>query len=361
MNVLIIRANPRKEGHTQRLTDLFVEGLKEGKAKVQEIHLSEQVINYCVGCYNCWLVTPGECIYDDDMPRIMDIFTHSDIVVFSTPLYIYNISAYLKTFLDRLLPYMKNEHLVSPTGNIRNAIRAPEHWPKKMAYILVGAFRGLEPFEGARKSLELFADGLCLPLCGELIRPESYLLPFTYLKPKTIQNVKASFKKAGYELATQGHVSKTTMKMVSAPLSATIEHFIEDSNIYWQEAQSLGKNAKNPDYVTGLVVRNPRILISEMIRHIDPKATARLKASIQFDFPDKGLHFYIEIEKGKCRCEERSVDACDLKITVTSDVWAQIFLREINARDALMKKQIELKGDKRLFTHLDKYFPLPCD
>ena len=36
MNVLILRANPRKIGHTQRLTDLFIEGLKEGKAKVNE-------------------------------------------------------------------------------------------------------------------------------------------------------------------------------------------------------------------------------------------------------------------------------------------------------------------------------------
>ena len=361
MNVLILRANPRKNGHTQKLTDLFIEGLKEGKAEVTEIDLGTKNINTCQGCYHCWLVTPGECIHDDDMASIMDVFTHSDIVVFSTPLYIYNVSACLKVFLERLLPYMKNEHLAVGSGNIRNAIRKPDEWPQKMAYILVGAFRGLETFEGARKTLELFSEGLQLPLCGGLVRPESYLLPFTYLKPKTVRTVLAAFKTAGYELATQGRISQAAMNNAGAPLSDTIEHFIEDSNIYWQEAQALGAQAKDPNYVTDAVIRNPNILVSEMARHIDPQATARLKASIQFDFTDKDKHFTIKIDQGSCTLEETITDACDLRITTSSETWAQIFLREINARNALSEKKIMIEGDKLLFARLDKYFPLPFD
>ena len=45
MKVAIIRANPRKNGHTQKLTDLFIEGLKQGKAEVTEIDLKSKKIN----------------------------------------------------------------------------------------------------------------------------------------------------------------------------------------------------------------------------------------------------------------------------------------------------------------------------
>lgn len=361
MKVVIIRANPRKNGHTQKLTDLFIKGLEQGKAEVNQVDITKKTIKQCHGCYNCWLVTPGKCIHDDDMASVMKLFTASDIVIFSTPLYIYSVSGYLKVFFDRLLPYMKNEHLPAGSENIRNAIRNPKQWPKKMAYILVGAFRGFIPFEGARKTLELFSEGLQLPLSGGLIRPESYLLPFTYLKPKTIRAVTSSFEKAGFELATQGEISNTTIKKAGSPLSENIEHFLDDSNIYWEEAQANGPKAMDTDYVNNLVVRNPRILITEMVRHIDPRATARIKASILFDFTDKNIHFLIKINKGTCSLEEKNIDDCDLRITTNSEVWAQIFLREINALNALREKKIVVEGDKTLFSRLDKYFPLPCD
>ena len=223
-------------------------------------------INQCRGCYNCWLVTPGKCVHEDDMASVMHVFCKADIVVFATPLYSYNISGYLKTFFDRLLPYMKNEHLPAGCDGLRNAIRNEERWPQKMAYILRGCISRNTPFEGARKTLELFSEGLNLPLCGALIRPESYLLPYKYLKPKTIRTVKACFKTAGLELATKGKISDDTMKKINAPLSESVEHFLEDSNIYWKEAQALGSQAMDPDFVSDVVVRNPRILISEMVR-----------------------------------------------------------------------------------------------
>lgn len=361
MKALILRANPRKQGYTQHLTNLFINGLRQGQAQVHDIDLTTQKINHCIGCYNCWIITPGKCIHQDDMSRVMNAFTSCDIVVFSSPLYIYNISGYLKVFLDRLLPYMKNEHLSAGQESIRNAIRNPDQWPSKMAYLLVGAFRGSNAFEGARKTLELFAEGLQLPLCGSLIRPESYLLPFKYLKPKTIRAVYSAFEKAGFEFAAHGKISNITMKKASAPLSQNIKHFLEDSNIYWQEAQALGPAAINPSDVNDLVIKNPKILISEMTRHFNPQTTAQLKACIEFHFTDKNVHFLIKIDNGKCFWKKSNSKNYDLLISTTSEVWSKIFLREINPRQALVEKKILLKGDKSLFARLDKYFPLPFD
>ena len=51
MKVLVIRANPRKNGYTQKLTDLFSEGIKQGNADLTEIDITKKKINQCQGCY----------------------------------------------------------------------------------------------------------------------------------------------------------------------------------------------------------------------------------------------------------------------------------------------------------------------
>ncbi|MBU0769327.1 MAG: NAD(P)H-dependent oxidoreductase [Proteobacteria bacterium] len=358
MKITLIRANPRKNGYTQKLTDLFIEGLNRGDADLKVIDITRKNINQCLGCYTCWVETPGKCIHNDDMVYVMEEFCKSDIVVFASPLYIYGISGYLKVFFDRLLAYMKNEHLEASREHIRNAIRDPEKWPKKMAYILVGAFKGMGTFDGAKKTLDLFSEGLNMPLCGSIIRPESYFLPYIFIKPKTIRLIESAFSIAGFELAQNGSISEATINKASAPLLNNTNHFIEDSNIYWQEAQKIGKNAKNPDSVTEALLRNPKLLLREMARNIDPQATSRISASIQFDFTGHGSHFNITIDKGKCSFQEKSSDKPDLRITTEPGTWVQIFLREINIPKAIAEKKIILEGDKSIFKRFDKYFPI---
>ena len=59
MKVLLLRANPRKTGYTQRLVDLFLQGLRERGATVTDVDLTGLSIAPCSGCYHCWLATPG--------------------------------------------------------------------------------------------------------------------------------------------------------------------------------------------------------------------------------------------------------------------------------------------------------------
>jgi alkyl sulfatase BDS1-like metallo-beta-lactamase superfamily hydrolase len=136
-------------------------------------------------------------------------------------------------------------------------------------------------------------------------------------------------------------------------------HFIKYSTIYWEHAIALGAEAADLEKVQRAVVSDMRILMSEMARSFDPVAAARLRAVLQFDFPDKDLHFRFTIADGQCGMETAASDTCDLRVTVDSTVWAQVFMREINVRDALMSRKIVLQGDKSLFTRLDRFFPPP--
>jgi hypothetical protein len=359
MNVTVFMGNPRKDGYSQQLADLFVRGLKAGNATVTVVDLAAAKINQCIGCYHCWLVTPGICIHHDDMPVLMDSFCSADSVVLVSPLYAFSVSACMKTFLDRLLAWTREGFVETPSGLLRNTVRRPDFWPSTMAGILAGAFRGEEIFLGAKATIELLANGLGLTSAGVMVRPESYLLPFAFAKPKTVKIIEQAFEQAGFELATHGTISSAVIEKGATPLSADNHHFQKYSNIFWEHARRMGKEALDLGAVRDRVVRDMRVLLSEMVRSVDRRATAGVRAVLQFNFSDTGSRFAITVDKGTARLDETEVAACDLCITTTTAVWAGVFMRTENVRDALANRSIILEGNKFLFSRLDRYFPPP--
>jgi putative sterol carrier protein len=195
--------------------------------------------------------------------------------------------------------------------------------------------------------------------CGDLIRPESYLLQFTLAKPLTVKSIEAAFVKAGYELAAEGKISPETQQKAAIPLSPDLDYFKKYSNIYWEHAVAMGEQSRDLDLLSKNVMSDVRILMQEMARSVDPLATAHLTTTLQFDFPDKQYSFTLSVDHGACTFAEGKADKPNLKVTCSTDVWAKVFMRQINVRDALVGRQIVLEGDKFLFSRLDRYFPPP--
>ncbi len=359
MKILAIMGNPRKNGYTQRLSKMFLAGLRSGAAEVDVVDLCPLHINHCRGCYSCWLVHPGVCVHQDDMAPVMEKFQDAEIVVFLSPLNAYGPSSHVKVFLDRIFSYTKEGFVPTPSGLTRNTIRNPERWPKKLAYVLVGAFRGEENFVAAQKTFELFAPAIDTVLCGGIIRPESYLLQFDLAKPKTIKVIETAFEQAGIELATTGEITAETAARAATPLSSDLQHFQRYANIYWEHARSLGPRALDVSAVRERVLGDMRVLLSEMVRSVDVAATARKRFVLQFDYTDTGAHFRVSVDHGAATLTEGTSDKYDLRVTTKASSWAKVFMRQINMRDALASGEIKLEGDKMLFTRLDRYFPPP--
>ena len=97
----------------------------------------------------------------------------------------------------------------------------------------------------------------------------------------------------------------------------------------------------------------------EMARSMDPKATARLRAVLQFDFPDRRRHYRFTVDKGRCELKFEPTENPDLRVTCNADIWVALFMRQLNVAAALRQGVIALEGDKSLFTRLDRYFPPP--
>ena len=359
MNLLLVRGYPRKNGYTHFVTEFFAKGAREAGAHVTDIRLSQKDIRPCNGCYHCWIDTPGVCVHHDDMPSMLEAFLESDVIVLSSPLYHYSMSASMKTFLERTLPLTSPGIVETPSGRIRNRIRHPRRWKKSLIVIMACAFKDPETFSAARKTFEYIGEGMDILPGGFLLRPESYLLQFALAKPKTVKIIETAFIQAGYEAARSGTISETTQRNAASPLTTDIPHFLKYSNIFWEHAVRLGAEAMDLEKLRRMVTGDVRVLLSEMVRSIDPAAAARLRVVLQFDFSDSGQHFTVAVDKGRATLAEGESTAPDLRIVTTTGVWAGIFMREIDARSALLERKIVLTGDKSIFARLDRYFPPP--
>ena len=105
MRILVLNGSPKREqSDTMHITRAFLDGMREaGEQEIRTIHVIDEHIEYCTGCFAC-MRNGGTCIHDDDMRRILAEILDSDLLVFSFPLYCYGMPAPLKALIDRTLP-----------------------------------------------------------------------------------------------------------------------------------------------------------------------------------------------------------------------------------------------------------------
>ena len=98
--VLILSGSPRKGGNSDILCDEFAKGALDADNQVEKIFVAEKQIAMCTGCYFC-KTHEGKCIFNDDMGDILQKIIDCDVLVLSSPVYFYSISAQLKAVIDR--------------------------------------------------------------------------------------------------------------------------------------------------------------------------------------------------------------------------------------------------------------------
>lgn len=81
-------------------------GEKAGQ-QVMGIDVSVEKPAPCIGCFNCWMKTPGVCIYRDDAgTRFVREVYNADWMVFVSRITWGSYSASIKAYADRILPVL---------------------------------------------------------------------------------------------------------------------------------------------------------------------------------------------------------------------------------------------------------------
>jgi multimeric flavodoxin WrbA len=82
----------------------LTQAIAESGHTAEVIALRDRTIAPCLGCFGCWVKTPGECVIDDDGRTVARAAVRSDILVYVTPVTFGGFSSELKKAVDRLIP-----------------------------------------------------------------------------------------------------------------------------------------------------------------------------------------------------------------------------------------------------------------
>lgn len=96
---IAIVGSSRRGKNTDLIVDYVIEGLNERNIRVDKFLLDSSNISTCKGCENC--IKTGSCNITDDVSEIILSMRDADGFIFASPTYNYNMSAQMKSFLDR--------------------------------------------------------------------------------------------------------------------------------------------------------------------------------------------------------------------------------------------------------------------
>jgi len=100
MKVMGYIASPRKEGNTARIVNSILEGAGEKGAETKAWYSGDLDIKPCRGCLGCAI--GNGCVVRDDMQPLYAALKESDTLVLGAPIYMGQMCAQAKIFIDRL-------------------------------------------------------------------------------------------------------------------------------------------------------------------------------------------------------------------------------------------------------------------
>ena len=150
MKILLINGSPKgKRSNSLKLAYSFIEGFKNGctndeeSLSIDELHVASMNIAACKGCFACWQKTPGICCIKDDMQTVIEKLIDADLILWSFPLYYFNVPAILKNLIDRQLPMSlpfmssKQDGYGSGSHDARYDMEGKRHVLISVAFILL--------------------------------------------------------------------------------------------------------------------------------------------------------------------------------------------------------------------------------
>jgi multimeric flavodoxin WrbA len=101
MKVVVITGSAHKKGTSALLADKFIEGSMDAGHEVFRFDAAFEEVKPCFACEYC-SAHNSNCVHKDSMTKLYAELEGADMVVFSTPLYYYTMSAQMKAVIDRL-------------------------------------------------------------------------------------------------------------------------------------------------------------------------------------------------------------------------------------------------------------------
>lgn len=100
IKILTILGSPRKHGNTHLLANEILFHIDSDSYQSEVIFLNSLDFNGCIGCNGCKNST--NCVIQDDMQILYQKMFDADALIIGSPTYYYNVTSFMKKFIDRL-------------------------------------------------------------------------------------------------------------------------------------------------------------------------------------------------------------------------------------------------------------------
>lgn len=171
MKALIVYGSPHGiTSATHRLGSHFARGLKDQGWVLDELVLKDIEINHCLGCYGCWMKTPGICVQNDGMGDVINRHKDIDLLVLAAPLYFFSVPGKVKTYWDRTMPLF-----LIDLKKYKGQADVNESWTDTFKFVLISTcgFPQKENFDGLLTTVKkiyghAYAGELLVPLANQI-------------------------------------------------------------------------------------------------------------------------------------------------------------------------------------------------
>lgn len=348
MNILIINGSPKGEkSNSLRLTQAFVKGLKEKyseqgvEVKIEQLDICKMQIGSCKGCFVCWKTTPGQCCIKDDMPKVIEKEVWADLIIYSFPLYYFNVPGLLKNMIDRQLP-MILPFMSEREDGVGSGSHDTRYDMSGKKYVLISTC-GFYSAEGNYDSVRQMFNHICgkdnyeTIFCGQ-----GELFAVKELSARTDEYLK-TVEQAGREY-TSGEVSYTTNERLKELLFPK-EIFEKMADASWGVSRETGKKEDES-----------LIFTRQMAALYNKKSFDGTDRVLEICYTDLGKTYQILLgEKGS----EVSTDLqrkYTTRIETPWEVWQAVARNEIRGDVALAKQMYRVQGDFSLMINWDRFF-----
>ena len=130
MKLLAIGGSPRRDGNSNSLMRLAIEGAVERGASADVLSARDLDVAGCLACDGCKRTPDATCVQDDDMQRVYDAIKECDVLLLASPVYFYALSSWLKRVIDRCYA------LIPPEAEEGQAAPPPRVTPGKGHYLI---------------------------------------------------------------------------------------------------------------------------------------------------------------------------------------------------------------------------------
>jgi putative sterol carrier protein len=392
-----------KASSTYHLLRPFLEGMEAAGAETEVIHVRRLNLEACIGCYTCWVRTPGECIHDDSMTEALERFNSADMVVFGTPLYHFAMSGTLKNFIDRILPRL--EPWLIPHPHVKGVTGHPErvHKPDKVFLISPCGFPEFEHFDSLVATFKQMARMENWEYVGEILRPGA-----EPLSRRSLQGLFGHYydlvRRAGEQVVREGRISDEVQADLRQDLfPGGKQAFYDMAGAYWTQQMdrfrvtseqrhtvpllaadldSVPMAPPDADVQPGGIARiggryyaPNELMMRYLAGMFDPQAVPDLRATIQIAFipPQLALsetegrvqfdpgpaEWHLGIGGGQCTVRRGRTAVPNLSITTPHEVWQDIGSGLLDAQGAFTEGRFEANGSMWLLEQFSQIFQHP--